>query len=148
MSNQVYSDVSAGVPYFGDSFSKVVTMIGTPGSVVGSCTIRIWKTTPHSCAFAIEATSAGTAWGTATQIDSNPAGVLPVGFRPTVLVYEPIMLKTTEVTMPPHAVFSAYLVIDTVGNFSVFKYNGQDGTVVQFATNDQVGPFTVNYFTG
>jgi hypothetical protein len=148
MSNQVYSNVDPAVPYFGSSFSKTVAMIGTPGSVAGTCTIRVWKTSPYTAAFAIEATSAGTAWNPATQIDSNPAGVIPVGFRPTVLLVEAIMLKTTEVTAPPHEVFAAYIKIDTVGNFSVFKYNGSDGTVVQWQTNDQVGPCTLNYYTG
>lgn len=147
MSNQVYRNLNKAKPYSGEGFGTVVAMAGNPGGVVGSCSIRLWRTTPNSCQFSIDATSPAIVWGGATQIDSA-VGAIPLGYRPAIEQVVPAMLVTTLVTIPPHAVFCAYIRIRVDGSFSVYKYNGQDGTVVQWATNDQVGNCTISYFIG
>ena len=113
MSNQVYRDKDAAIPYNGEQYQTNIGLTGNLGGV-GFIGVHFTRLCPFTIKMSVVSSQVGINWNGSTQLLSTNA--IPFGFRPATEVWQYIpLLKPVSPVVPQLAI----MLIDGSGLFTI-----------------------------
>ncbi len=122
MSNQVYKNLDANVPYIGEPYTFAVTLTGAPGGsqISATCTVKRVSVNQAQMNLTI---LAGALWASATAL-SSPVGAIPVSYRPAIQVGQAIIWANPP---PITLIYPGSILVGADGRFTfnmIADFNG------------------------
>ncbi len=138
MSNQVYRDKQAAIPYDGEQNALLLTLTGAPGGATGQLGIRLSQINPTTVAMYIVGSTSGIVWNSATSLTSA-VGIIPAAYRPLVFNASWIVL-----VIPSGLNVIGLLNVDSAGTITIHRPPADTGTPASvFPTGAQISNQTI-----